>query len=220
MDQFAPTARTTLRRKPDRARYDRAVLYEILDAAPVCHVGFVDGATPVVIPTIHARIDDDLYLHGSPVSRMLTTARDRSRICVTATILDALVLARSALHHSMNYRSAVVFGEASAVEDPQEKLDALHAVVEHVLAGRWDEVRRPTPKELAATLVLRVPIVEASAKVRNGPPIDDEADLTLGVWAGQVPLSTKVGDPVADELMPGGVELPASVVRLRPAKPR
>jgi nitroimidazol reductase NimA-like FMN-containing flavoprotein (pyridoxamine 5'-phosphate oxidase superfamily) len=198
-DPPAPTARTTLRRLPDRGHHDRATIDAILDEALVCHLGLVDPeGRPFVIPTIHARDGDHLYVHGSPASRALRTGARGFEVCVTATLVDGLVLARSAFHHSMNYRSVVVYGTATKVEDPAEKVTALSAIVEHVLAGRGDGCRAPNEKELKGTLVLRLPLDEASAKVRTGGPIDDDEDLGLPVWAGVVPLRVVAGEPVAD----------------------
>lgn len=194
------TERTTLKRLPERGSHDRATIDAILDEALICHLGVVDGeGRPFVIPTIHARVGDVLHLHGSPASRALRTARDGGiDVCVTATLLDGLVLARSAFHHSMNYRSAVVYGRATKVEDPAEKAAALTALVEHVLAGRSEGCREPNDHELRSTLVLSIPLDEASAKVRSGGPLDDDEDLALDVWAGHVPLSLVAGEPVAD----------------------
>jgi nitroimidazol reductase NimA-like FMN-containing flavoprotein (pyridoxamine 5'-phosphate oxidase superfamily) len=194
------TERTTLKRLPERGSHEREVVDAILDEGLICHLGVVDGeGRPFVIPTIHARAGDVLYLHGSPASRALRTARDGGiDVCVTVTLLDGLVLARSAFHHSMNYRSAVVYGRATKVEDPDEKADALTRLVEHVLAGRAAGSREPNEHELRSTLVLSLPIDEASAKVRGGGPIDDDEDLDLAVWAGHVPLRMVAGEPVAD----------------------
>ena len=211
MADLTPTDRTTLRRLPSRGSFDRQVVDAILDEALVCHVGFVAGSQPYVIPTIHARAGERLYVHGSAASRMLRTLVGGVPVCVTATLLDGLVLARSAFHHSMNYRSVVVLGEAEPVQDADEKWDALHAIVEHVARGRWAEVREPSAKELAATLVLRLPIEEASAKVRTGPPLDDEEDYGLECWAGVLPLRLVPGTPEADpRLSPG--RMPSAVV--------
>jgi nitroimidazol reductase NimA-like FMN-containing flavoprotein (pyridoxamine 5'-phosphate oxidase superfamily) len=183
----------------------------ILDEALVCHVGFVSDGQPFVIPTIHARVGDHVFVHGSAASRMLKTLQGGLPVCLTVTLVDGLVLARSAFHHSMNYRSVVVLGDAEAVTDNGEKWDALHAIVEHVAPGRWSEVREPSAKELAGTLVLRLPIEEASAKVRTGPPLDDEEDYALECWAGVLPLRLTPGTPVPDPRMPEGRPLPASV---------
>jgi hypothetical protein len=212
MSDLEPTPRTTLRRLPARGHFDRATVNAILDEALVCHVGFVSDGQPFVIPTIHARAGDHVFVHGSAASRMLKTLQGGVPVCLTATLLDGLVLARSAFHHSMNYRSVVVLGDAQAVTDERDKWDALHAIVEHVAPGRWSEVREPSAKELAATLVLRLPIEEASAKVRSGPPLDDEEDYALECWAGVLPLGLTPGTPVPDPRMPAGRALPASVV--------
>lgn len=198
---FEPTPRTTLRRLPDRATYDVALVHAILDEALICHVGFTVDDHPYVIPTIHARLGDTAYLHGSPASRMLRTLKGGVDVCVTVTLLDGLVLARSAFHHSLNYRSVLVLGRARPVGDGPEKRAALEALVDHIAAGRSAEARPPTDFELRSTLVLALPLEEVSAKVRTGPPNDDEADLPLPVWAGQVPLITSPGEPVDDPLL-------------------
>ena len=211
MSDLEPTPRTTLRRLPARGHFDRATVNAILDEALVCHVGFVSDGQPFVIPTIHARVGDHVFVHGSAASRMLKTLQGGVPVCLTVTLVDGLVLARSAFHHSMNYRSVVVLGDATAVTEEGEKWDALHAIVEHVASGRWSEVREPSPKELAGTLVLRLPIEEASAKVRTGPPLDDEEDYALECWAGVLPLRLTPGAPVPDPRMPEGRPLPASV---------
>ena len=211
MSDLEPTPRTTLRRLPARGHFDRATVNAILDEALVCHVGFVSDGQPFVIPTIHARVGDHVFVHGSAASRMLKTLQGGLPVCLTVTLVDGLVLARSAFHHSMNYRSVVVLGDAEAVTDNGEKWDALHAIVEHVAPGRLSEVREPSAKELAGTLVLRLPIEEASAKVRTGPPLDDEEDYALECWAGVLPLRLTPGTPVPDPRMPEGRPLPASV---------
>jgi len=205
----APTERTTVRRLAARGEYDRESIAAILDEALICHVGLVDPeGRPFVIPTIHARVDDTLYLHGSPASRTLRTAARDVECCVVATLVDGLVLARSAFHHSVNYRSVVVYGTATKVEDTDEKRAALSALVEHVVAGRGAGTREPNDTELRSTLVLRVPLDEASAKVRTGGPIDDEEDMDLAVWAGHVPLRVVAGDPVPDADLDPGVGWP------------
>ena len=211
MADLEPTPRTTLRRLPARGHFDRATVNAILDEALVCHVGFVSDGQPFVIPTIHARAGDQVFVHGSAASRMLKTLQGGVPVCLTATLVDGLVLARSAFHHSMNYRSVVVLGDAQPITDAREKWDALHAIVEHVAPGRWSEVREPNAKELAGTLVLRLPIEEASAKVRTGPPLDDEEDYALECWAGVLPLRLTPGAPVPDPRMPAGRPLPPSV---------
>jgi len=193
-----PTPRTTVKRRAQRGVYDHATILGILDEGLVCHLGFVVDGQPVVLPTAYARIDDHLYLHGSPSTRMLRAGKDGLGLCVTVTLLDGLVLARSAFHHSMNYRSVVLLGTATAVDDPAEKRAALRALVEHVVPGRAAGVRAPTEDEIKGTLVLRLPITEGSAKIRSGPPIDDESDYAWPVWAGVIPLALRSGTPVPD----------------------
>lgn len=192
------TDRTRIRRLPERGNYDPAVIHAILDEALICHVGFAVEGRPVVIPTIHVRIGDSLYFHGSPAAGMLRTLRSGVNACVTVTLLDGLVLARSAFHHSMNYRSVVVFGKAEEVVDREEKIRVLDKLVEHVCRGRSADARRPNEKELKQTLVLRIPIAEASAKIRTGPPKDDEEDYRLPIWAGVLPLALTPSAPVPD----------------------
>jgi nitroimidazol reductase NimA-like FMN-containing flavoprotein (pyridoxamine 5'-phosphate oxidase superfamily) len=205
---FTPTERTTLKRLPKRGEYDHAAVHRILDEAFICHVGFVVDGKPVVIPTSYARIGAALYIHGSAASRMLRSLEEGIDVCVTVTLIDGLVLARSAFHHSINYRSVVIFGAANVVDDPDEKIKALHAFTDQVVPGRWEEVRWPTESELRATLVLKLPLVEVSAKVRTGPPIDDEEDYELSVWAGVVPLKLTAGTPVNDDRLSAGIEAP------------
>ena len=217
MERFAPTERTTLKRLPKRGEYDRKHVYAILDEAFICHVGFVVEGRPVVIPTGYGRMNDVLYIHGSAASRMLRTLSDGIDVCVTVTLIDGLVLARSAFHHSFNYRSVVVFGKARVVTDKAEKMAALRAFTEHVIAERWDDVREPNESELKATTVLALPLVEASAKIRTGPPIDDEEDHALPVWAGVLPLRLKTGEPVDDERLRPGLVVPRYVREYRRA---
>ena len=205
---FTQTERTRLKRLPKRGHFDRETVYGILDEGFICHVGFAPEGQPVVIPTGYARVDDELYIHGSQASRMLRTLSSGVDACVTVTIVDGLVLARSAFHHSMNYRSVVVFGRATLVEDPEEKSAALLALSEHIVRGRWADVRQPTEQELKLTTVLRLPLEEASAKIRTGPPLDDEEDYALPIWAGVVPLKLVAGEPVADPRLSEGVEVP------------
>jgi uncharacterized protein len=206
---FAPTPRTTVKRLPKRAEYDREAVYRILDEAFICHVGFVVDGQPFVIPTGYGRQGDTLYIHGSAASRMLRSLEKGVETCVTVTLVDGLVLARSAFHHSMNYRSVVVFGTARLVEDPAEKLEALRVFTDHVMPGRWNEVRPPNEQEMKRTLVLALPLEEASAKMRTGGPVDDEEDYALPVWAGVVPLRLTAGEPVPDERLAAGIEPPA-----------
>src|SRR5947209_10237128 len=204
----SPTPRTRVRRLPQRAAYDEATIHAILDNGLVCHIGFVHEGQPFVLPTTYARVGDALVLHGSAASRMLRGVRDGIPICITVTLLDGLVLARSAFHHSMNYRSVVILGVATEVTDAAERLRALAAIVEHVHPGRWAEVRPPNEQELKATMVLRLPIVEASAKVRTGGPLDDAEDLGWPCWAGHVPLRLVPLAPIPDGVLPAGTVAP------------
>jgi nitroimidazol reductase NimA-like FMN-containing flavoprotein (pyridoxamine 5'-phosphate oxidase superfamily) len=206
------TARTELRRYPVRGLFDRAAVYRILDEGFVCHVAFAVEGQPYAIPTAYARVGDTIYLHGSAASRMLRSLSAGLNVCVTVTLVDGLVLARSAFHHSMNYRSVVVLGRARLVTAAEEKVSALRAFTNHIVPGRWDELRPVTDQELAATSVLALPIEEASAKVRTGPPKDDEADLSWPVWAGVVPLRLADGEPLPDE------HVRTDVARIDPAR--
>lgn len=205
MSAFPKTPRTTVRRIPQNAVYDRAAIDAILDEGLICHVGFVVDGLPYVIPMGFARAGDKLYIHGSAASRLLTSLADGVDVCLTVTLLDGLVLARSAFNHSMNYRSVIVFGKAIPVEEEVEKIEALRLFSEHMMPGRWRELRDPKPIELKATLVMSLPIAEASAKVRTGPPVDDEEDLQAPVWAGVLPLALRRGDLRADST---GIEPP------------
>jgi nitroimidazol reductase NimA-like FMN-containing flavoprotein (pyridoxamine 5'-phosphate oxidase superfamily) len=208
MKNIPQTKRTTLKRLPKRGKFDRESVYEILDEGFICHVGFVVDNHPVVIPTGYARVEDSLFIHGSQASRMLRHLQTGVDVCLTVTLLDGLVLARSAFHHSMNYRSVVVFGKATLVADDNEKLKALRALSEHMIPGRWDDVRQPTEAEIKMTTVLTLPLEEASAKVRVGPPIDDDEDYDLNVWAGVVPLQLVAQEPIADPRLPQGIHTP------------
>jgi nitroimidazol reductase NimA-like FMN-containing flavoprotein (pyridoxamine 5'-phosphate oxidase superfamily) len=205
------TQRTKIRRSPQRGHYDRALIYQILDEGLICHIGFVVEGQPFVIPTAYGRVDDRLYIHGAPASRMLRTLQQDVEVCVTVTLLDGLVLARSAYHHSMNYRSVVVFGKAMVVETEQEKYEALRAFTEHVMPDRWAEVRIPSHQEMNGTLVLALPLTEASAKMRTGGPLDDEADYALPVWAGELPLRLTASAPIADSRLDASIALSESV---------
>jgi uncharacterized protein len=213
MESFAPTERTALRRLPQRGSYDREVVYKILDEGFVCHVGFVIDGQPFVIPTAYSRVGDKLYIHGSAASRTLRGLSGGIPVCVTVTLVDGLVLARSAFHHSINYRSVVILGAATMVEAAEEKMTALRAFAEHVIPGRWDDVRGPNDQELKGTSVLALPLVEVSAKVRTGPPIDEEEDMTIPVWAGELPLRITAGPPVDDPQLSAGIRPPAYVTR-------
>jgi nitroimidazol reductase NimA-like FMN-containing flavoprotein (pyridoxamine 5'-phosphate oxidase superfamily) len=210
--EFPKTAHTTLKRLPKRGVYDRELVYGILDEGFICHVGFSVDGRPFVIPTGYTRVEDQLYIHGSQLSRMLRTLARGIEVCVTVTLVDGLVLARSAFHHSMNYRSVVIFGHASSVEPAEEKLAALFAFSEHVIPGRWSEVRQPSEQELKATSVLSLPLAEVSAKVRTGPPLDDEEDYALDVWAGVIPLQLVAGNPVSDPRLLEGVQPPSYAI--------
>jgi nitroimidazol reductase NimA-like FMN-containing flavoprotein (pyridoxamine 5'-phosphate oxidase superfamily) len=198
MNTYAPTSRTRVRRLAKRGLYDKAVVHSILDEGLLCHVGFAVEGQPYVIPTLYARSGERLYLHGSAVSRMLKTLADGVDVCVTVTLVDAYVLARSAFHHSMNYRSVVVLGRAQLVTDYAERLEALRILTNHIIPNRWEEVREPNELEMRQTAVLTLPLEEVSAKVRTGKPNDDEEDYALPVWAGLVPISTQAGQPVDD----------------------
>jgi len=220
VERFEVTERTRINRYPARGNYDRTAVEAILDEAMVCHVGFAVDEQPYVIPTIHARDGTRILIHGLPLSRMLRTVAAGVRICLTVTLHDGIVLARSAFHHSMNYRSAVVLGMAHEVKDAVAKLAAMRALVDHLMPGRWDDVRQPSPGEIAGTLILEPPITEASAKLRTGGPVELEADYALPVWAGVVPLTLTPGAPVGDERLTPGIELPDYVRRWRSSASR
>jgi len=203
-----PTPRTRLVREAERGVYDRETVYRILDEGFLCHVGFVADGQPFVIPTSYGRKGDRLYIHGSAASRMLRQMKEGVPVCVTVTLLDGLVLARSIFNHSMNYRSVVILGKATPVDDPLEKVEALRLLSEHIIPGRWADARQPNERELKATLVTRVPIEEFSAKVRTGPPIDDEDDYSFPTWAGVVPLETVSRPPINDPRLDPQYEAP------------
>jgi len=205
----APTTRTRVVREADRGVYDRETIYRILDEGFICHVGFVVEGQPFVIPTSYGRSGDTLYIHGSAASRMLRNLDKGIPVCITVTLLDGLVLARSIFNHSMNYRSVVVLGTATLVEDSAEKLEALRRLSEHILPGRWADSRQPNERELKATFALRVPITEFSAKVRQGPPIDDEEDYAFPTWAGVIPLATVARPPIPDARGAAGIGVPS-----------
>jgi nitroimidazol reductase NimA-like FMN-containing flavoprotein (pyridoxamine 5'-phosphate oxidase superfamily) len=212
----APTRRTRVRRLHERARYDREAIDGVLDAGLVAHLGFVEDGQPFVIPTLHARVGDEVYVHGSAASRTLRALAGAIPACLTVTLLDGIVLARSVFEHSMNYRSVVVLGTAKTVDDPAEKLVALEAFTEKLLPGRWSEARPPTRQELRATSVLRLPLDEASAKIRDGGPEDgDTPDAVLDVWAGHVPLVVNALPPVPDPALRPGIPLPPALRRYR-----
>ena len=212
---ITPTTRTRVRRLPKRASYDRDVLNSILDTALVCHVGFALDGQPYVIPTLHVRIADRLYIHGSAASRMLGAAAEGTPLAVTVTHIDGLVLARSAFHHSVNYRSVVILGNATLVTDPAKKFEVMKGLIDHIAPGRWDHIRHPNDKELAATSVLSIPIEEASAKLRSGDPLDDEDDYAMPIWAGQIPFAANTLAPVADARLDASIPIPAHVANYR-----
>ncbi|HEX9121820.1 MAG TPA: pyridoxamine 5'-phosphate oxidase family protein [Actinomycetota bacterium] len=214
--ELSPSSeRTRVRRHPERGAYDRATIDAILDEALYCHVGYVEQERPRVIPTIHVRRGDTLYVHGSNASHTIRTLKNGAEVCLVATLLDGLVLARAAFSHSMNYRSVVVYGPAREVTDPTEKWEAQKALVEHVCAGRSEQARMPNERELDQTTILAIQMREASAKIRTGPPKDDEADHDLLVWAGVLPLRTVPGEPEADPHLPPGLAAPENVTRYR-----
>jgi nitroimidazol reductase NimA-like FMN-containing flavoprotein (pyridoxamine 5'-phosphate oxidase superfamily) len=205
------TEKTKLKRLPKRGNFERETIYQILDEGFVCHIGFTVDDQPFVIPTGYARVGDNLLIHGSSASRMMRAMAWEKQICVTITLVDGLVLARSAFHHSMNYRSVVIFGSAKLISDETEKMNALKAFTEHIIPNRWSEVRPPNASELKATTVLSLPLKEASAKIRTGCPVDDEKDYAMNVWAGVIPLKMAAGEPIDDAKLKAGIEVPASV---------
>ncbi|HTO70047.1 MAG TPA: pyridoxamine 5'-phosphate oxidase family protein [Myxococcota bacterium] len=210
MSELAVTPRTRLKRRPQRGSFDRAAIDAILDEGFLCHVGFVHGGKACVVPTVYARAGDWLVLHGAQANRMLRALLEpQNDACVSVTHVDALVLARSAFHHSVNYRSVILYGQAEEISDAAEKHEALRVLIEHVAQGRWKDVRQPSLEEFQKTLALRVPITEGSAKVRCDGVIDDAEDLALGCWAGLVPIETRFGAPVRDPQLRDDVELPA-----------
>jgi uncharacterized protein len=210
-EPFTPTPRTRVQRLPDRGKYDRETVHAILDQGFLCHVGFIVEGQPFVIPTNYARVDEILYLHGSSASRMLKTLSGGVNVCVTVTHVDGLVLARSAFHHSVNYRSVVALGVAHLIEDAEEKMLALEAFTNHVMPGRWNDIRTPTEVELKATSVLALPLDEVSAKVRVGPPKDDAKDYPLPIWAGVLPLRVVPGEPIDDPKLTAGLKIPENI---------
>jgi nitroimidazol reductase NimA-like FMN-containing flavoprotein (pyridoxamine 5'-phosphate oxidase superfamily) len=217
-DQIEITERTQLRRLPKRGSFDRKTIYKILDEGFVCHIGFTVDDKTFVIPTGYARVGDRLLIHGSSASRMLRAMSNGIEVCATVTLIDGLVLARSAFHHSVNYRSVVVFGAASLVSAEDEKIEALRCFTEHIVPGRWQEVRPPNKSELAATAVLSLPIREASAKVRTGHPVDAEEDYALDVWAGVIPLKLRADTPMNDARLKNGINPPRYLLNEREPK--
>jgi nitroimidazol reductase NimA-like FMN-containing flavoprotein (pyridoxamine 5'-phosphate oxidase superfamily) len=213
MTEFTKTNTNSIKRLPKRGQYDRETIYRILDEALICHVGFVQAEQPYVIPINFARVEDSIVLHGAKASRLLKHIEAGYPVCVEVTIVDGLVLARSVFNHSVNYRSVVLFGRGRPLEDEQEKLSALEAITEHLIPGRWQEARLPTHKELNATAVVSIKIDEASAKVRMGPPIDDQEDYALPIWAGVLPLQEQALSPVRDELLSDDIPLPEYIAQ-------
>ena len=211
----SPTERTRVVREPQRGVYDRETIYKILDEGMVCHVGFSVDEQPYVIPTLFARVGDAIYFHGSAASRMLRRVGEGINVCVTVTLTDGIVMARSIFNHSMNYRSVVALGKATPVDAPEEKVAALQAYSEKILPGRWNDARQPNEKELKATSVLRLPLTEASAKVRVGPPEDDAPDYALPVWAGVVPLRIVADAPIRDERCDPAIPVPSYAAHYR-----
>lgn len=205
------TPRTSLKRVPSRGLHERTEIYDILDAGYLCHVGFVDHGTPFVIPTAYGRTGDIIYLHGSVKSRLMEVMSKGGEVCITVTHLDALVLARSVFHHSMNYRSVVLLGKGREVTEEKEKMEGLRVVTEQIIPGRWDEARLPNAGEMKATRVMAFPIAEGSAKVRSGPPGDDPMDMDLDIWAGLLPLNSGYGEAIPDPQLKAGPEVPGSV---------
>lgn len=209
--QLFHSQRSTVKRLPQRASYERELIYQILDEGFICYVSFVTEGQPFVIPTAYGRVEDKLYIHGSPASRMLRALQTGIEVCVCVTLVDGLVLARSAFHHSLNYRSVVIFGTATIVKEQENKLEALKAFCEHIIPQRWQEVRPPNPQELKGTLVLSLPLTEASAKMRTGAPVDAEKDYELPIWAGVIPLNITPGKPISDPRLSPDIPIPASV---------
>ena len=210
-DNFSVTERTRVIREPQRGVYDREAIYKILDEGFICHVGFAVDGQPFVIPTMYARVGDAIYFHGSAASRMLRNVSAGVSVCVTVTLVDGLVLARSVFNHSMNYRSVVALGNATLVDAGAEKLEALRGFTEKILPGRWEEARQPNEKELKATSILRLPLTEVSAKVRVGPPEDDAEDYALEIWAGVLPMELKAGEPIRDERCDESIPVPGYI---------
>lgn len=213
MSLFEKKRKNKVKRHPDRAIYDKDVIYKIIDEAIICHVGFAQGNQPYVIPTLYARRGDDILLHGATTSRLIRHVAAGNEVCITMTLLDGLVMARSVFNHSANYRSAVLFGRGRLIESGEEKLQALKDFTEELIPGRWEDVRQPNEKELVATSIVSIPIDLGSAKSRKGPPGDDESDLELPVWAGIVPIKLQIGQPIDDPKLKDGIMLPEYLQR-------
>jgi nitroimidazol reductase NimA-like FMN-containing flavoprotein (pyridoxamine 5'-phosphate oxidase superfamily) len=213
MSDFEKTPHTRIRRMPERGHYDSETIYRIVDEALICHIGFIDEGRPFVIPTIHARTGDTLLLHGAKASRLLKHVQAGNELCATVTLLDGLVMARSVFHHSMNYRSAVMFGKGRLIENEVDQWDALRVLTEHIMPGRWDDARQPNEIELSATTIVALDIEQASAKIRTGPPGDDDEDYALDVWAGVLPIASHIGQPVDDPKRTHDVDVPDYIAR-------
>jgi len=211
MGETKPSARNKIVRSPNRAHYDKETLYQVLDAGFLCHVSYLFEGSSVIIPTAYVRKDDVIYIHGAMKNRMMNSILNQSQTCIAVTHLDGMVLARSAFHHSFNYRSAVIFGTPEVIEDANEKSRVLKLITDNILPDRWDEVREPSEKELTATLVIGIKIDEASVKIRSGAPVDDMQDYDLPIWAGELPLKQVFTDPIADKVLSQGIDLPDSV---------
>ena len=216
---FPKTKRNQVRRLPKRAEYRKDAINKIIDEALICHVGFVQEGQPFVIPTIHTRWGDTIYLHGATVSRMLKQVQEGNPLCIEITLLDGIVFARSVFHSSMNYRSVVLFGTGRLVDSDDEKLRALEAMIKHIAPGRWEQARKPNQKELASTTVVAIQIESASAKIRTGPPSDDEEDYQLPVWAGVLPLQLQALEPVADPRLEEGISVPEHIMQANQTRP-
>ncbi len=211
MTDFPILPKNKIKRKPDRGHYDKETIYQILDEGLICHVGLIQDNSPLVIPMNYARQGDTILLHGAPGSRLLQAIKNGAEACVTVTLVDDLVLARSVLHHSMNYRSVVFFGRGTLVEEYNQKKEAFKTIVDHIIPGRWDDARQPSDKEIKQTYVVAIPINEASAKIRGGPVVDEEEDYALPVWAGLLPLGLNPAEPVSDERLDKNIQLPAYI---------
>ena len=212
MSEGKPSARIKIVRSPNRAHYDKASLYQVLDTGFLCHVSYLFDGSSVIIPTAYARKDDIIYIHGAKKNRMMNSILEQNQACVAVTHLDGMVLARSAFHHSFNYRSAVVFGTPEIIEDKNEKTMVLKMITDNILPNRWEEVREPSEKELTATLVIGIKIDEASVKIRSGAPVDDKEDYDLPIWAGELPMQLAFTKPIPDPVLPQGIEIPKSVI--------
>ncbi|MDP1675591.1 MAG: pyridoxamine 5'-phosphate oxidase family protein [Bacteroidota bacterium] len=215
MSEFPQTDLNKVKRLPKRGQYDKKTIYQIVDEALICHVGFVLEGQPFVMPTIHVRIDDTIYLHGAVANRMLTHIKAGNNVCLTMTLIDGIVFARSVFHHNMNYRSAVLFGKGSVIEDYDEKWNIFKALTEHIAKGRWNDARKPTEQETNITTIVAIDIDSASAKIRTGPAKDDEEDYTLSIWAGVMPVQMQFGNPISDEQLAQEIHVPEYILNYK-----